>query len=127
MKSSLIFIKDPRLEGDRGYVKIRLNWCLHRASFGTGNTIAAKHWDDKLKHVKMIRGNQELRNAHAAITRQQVELEQDWNRLNSLQKKFTAAEFKAYLVRDLDPLRGKKMVSFRGSLALQMILTNHLC
>ena len=109
MKSSLIFRKDPRLEGDRGYVKIRLNWGLHRASFGTGYTIEAKHWDDKLKHVKMIRGNQELRDTHAAITRQQVEKEQDWNRLNSLQKEFTAAEFKAFLDGDLDPVRGTKM------------------
>lgn len=69
----------------------------------------AKHWDDKQKHVKLIRGNRELRDAHAAITRKQVEKEQDWNRLNSLQKEFTAAEFKAFLDGDLDPVAGTKM------------------
>ena len=114
MKSSLIFKKDNR-EGNRrkgtwGFIQIRIFWQGQRCQFGTGHSIEAKHWDAKTKHVKLLRGNQDLRDIHADITRQQADLEREWNRLHHIKKDaFTAAEFKSYLAGDLDPHQGTQM------------------
>ncbi|MDA9864042.1 hypothetical protein N9C70_03125 [Flavobacteriales bacterium] len=91
-------------------MEIRMHWDNIRSSFGTGHTISCKHWDAKTKHVKLLRGNQDLRDLHADITRQQAEKEQEWNRLHHIKKDaFTAAEFKSYLAGDLDPHQGTQM------------------
>ena len=83
---------------------IRINWGAQRFEAPTGHSIDVKHWDDKAKHVKLLRGNQDLRDIYADITRQQADLEREWNRLHHIKKdEFTAAEFKSYLAGDLDP------------------------
>lgn len=120
MKSSLIFKKDGRNISTAGLIQVRIFWNGNRCQFGTGYSLEAKHWDTTTKHVKTRgeitvgdRGNEvklKLKDIHADITRQQTDLEREWNRLRMIKKdEFTAAEFKSYLAGDLDPHQGTQM------------------
>lgn len=92
---------------------IRMNWGRERASFGTGITIEEKHWDEGRKWIKVMRGTTDqanlLRNLNAKLRKKVDYYEEQWTKLEAISGEFTAAEFKAYLDGDLDPVRGTTM------------------
>ena len=92
---------------------IRMNWGNERASFGTGITIEEKHWDEGRKWIKVMRGStdqaMDLRSLNAKLRKKVDYYEEHWAKLEAISGDFTAAQFKAYLNGDLDPVRGTTM------------------
>lgn len=110
IQSSLVARATPRkkVKGEWVTVRIRLNWKGQRVSFPS-HVIEAKHWDADLKHIKQLRGNDDLAKKRRHIEQRRAYYEQQWEKLHALKGDFTAAEFKAYLEGDLDPVRNTRM------------------
>ncbi len=110
IQSSLMARATPRkkVKGEWVKVMIRLNWKGQRVSFGS-HVIEAKHWDSDRKQIKHLRGNADLAQKRSHIEQRRAYYEQQWAKLHALKGDFTAADFKAYLEGDLDPVRNTRM------------------
>lgn len=109
MKATITFKKQASRSATHGNLMIRINWKQQRCEFGTGHRIEEKWWDAENKAVKQIRGNQELRAINADLVKQITKLEDAWHQLDHLAESFTAAEFKAFLKGDYDPVTGTQV------------------
>ena len=110
MNTSVIAQKSTSKDGDFVRLNIRLNWSGHRYQVGMG-LIEQKYWNDTTRQVKVPRGKDagKVNNIDTAIMNEKVRLKKMWAQLHHLQGDFTAADFKAYVAGDLDPVRGTKM------------------
>ena len=97
-----------KVKGEWVKVMIRLNRKGQRVSFGS-HVIEAKYWDTDLNHIKQLRGNDDLAKKRRHIEQRRAYYEEQWEKLHALKGDFTAAEFKAFLEGDLDPVRNTRM------------------
>ncbi len=108
IQATVLATKTPRKEGEWVKIQVRLNWSYQRASFPL-HVIEAKHWDAKNKLVKKVRGNDELERVRRDVQNKVDFYEDKWRELDRLMPGFTAAEFKAYVSGELDPLNKTTM------------------
>ena len=105
MNTSVTAEKSQKKGADFVRLSIRLNWPNHRFQQGMGSC-EAKYWDHTKKQLKVPRGKDATRisNMDTYIQNERMRLKRMWLELKSIQGDFTAAEFRAYVNGEFDPL-----------------------
>lgn len=91
---------------------IRLNWDGQRAAFGSGLVIPAEDWDADAGWIRSMRGRSdkaiELNNQRAHLRKEKEKREQQWQDLKRVMPTFSAAQLKAYVAGEFDPVNKTK-------------------